>query len=193
MEREEWRRGEGYGCLGSSLKEDSGQCQSYLEESHVETHKWDSENSIKRDAGCFGTNKRTLAGQTHAHDEGLVASGNIRTVAFTLSWGMGARKWQARHKLTCSRQNKLNRHVTSTQCPSEPLFPISTVSGGNNELLCTNTTTSFQSQVFKQLRTNKVEKWSTLTHTVCKRGVMSSVRYAWSTFKDVLVFAVLQC
>jgi len=79
-------------------------------------------------------------------------------------WGMGARKWQPRHKLTYSRQRKLNRHVTSTQCPSEPLFPISTVSGGNNELLCTNTTTSFQSRVFKQFRTNKVGKWSTHPH-----------------------------
>ncbi len=41
------------------------QCQLYLEESHVETHVCDSENSIKRDAGCFGTNIPSLDKHTH--------------------------------------------------------------------------------------------------------------------------------
>lgn len=108
------------------------QCQLYLEESHAEMHKW--QWKYNQEGRQVFWHKHTLVGQTHAHDEGLVASGDIRTVAFTLSWGMGARKWQPRHKQAKRAQQTRHLHPVSRWA-----FVSHQLSGDNNELLCTKT------------------------------------------------------
>ncbi len=112
------------------------QCQLYLEDSHVETHVCDSENSVKRDAGCFGTNIPSLDKHTHTTKGWWPA---VTLVPWCLLCHGGWGQENDSPDTNCHATGKASSTNISTQCPAEPLFPIRTLSGDNNELLCTKT------------------------------------------------------
>lgn len=135
------------------------QCQLYLEETHAETHVCDSENSIKRDAGCFGTNIPSLDKHTHMTKGWWPA---VTLVLWRLlchgGWGQENdspdTNWHATGKAS----------LTNTSSPpSVPLslcFPSELSQETTTSCCVPKLTIYFQSLLFKQWRTDKMENRS---------------------------------
>lgn len=172
--------------MGSSLKEEWDNVNCIWKKATLRCIS-DSENTIKRDARCFGTNTPSLDKHTHT------TKGWWPAVTFVLwrllchgGWG------QENDSPDTNRQSELNKHVISTQCPAEPLFPISTLSGDNNELLCTKTNYIFWKSTLQAMQNWQSGKQITPQPSaiLSVSSVNSQILYDLSAFMGILVFAV---
>lgn len=149
-----WRRGEG------RLR----QCQLYLEERHAETRKW--QWKFNQEGHRVFWHKHTLVGQTHGQDEGWWPA-----VTFVL-WRLLCHGGWVQENDSPDTNWHAAGTASATDTSSPPSVPLSLCFPSAHSQETTTSccvpklTTYFQSQLFKQWRTDEVENWST-PHPQC--------------------------
>lgn len=142
------------------------QCQLYLEESHAETHKWQWK---------FNQEGRRVFWLKHTH----MTKGWWPVVTFVLWCLLCHGEWVQENDSPDSNWHAAGK-ACSTETSSPPSVPLSicfpsALSQETTTSCCVpKLTTYFESRLFKQWRTDKVENWSPLTHKDVDPGTCRS-------------------